>query len=87
MVCYLTKSYNTLYLQHRYRKTGLHSSESSRGQMINIYMPRAASLFILEEILERQLLIPRRTFATFFTIQKALAAACGPYVVQACRKE
>jgi len=30
----------------------------------------------MEEILERQLLIPRRSFATFSTIEKALPAVC-----------
>ena len=43
----------------------------------------------MEEITERQLLIRGRAFATFFTIEKALAghkkSFRGPYVVQACR--
>jgi len=44
----------------------------------------------VEEILERQLLIGGRAFATFLTIEKALAdrkkSFRGPYVVQACSK-
>jgi len=42
----------------------------------------------MEEFLERQLLIRVRAFATFSTIEKALAGRmksfCGSYVVQAC---
>jgi len=42
----------------------------------------------MEEILERQLVIQGRAFATFTTIEKALAGRKksfhGPYVVQAC---
>jgi len=41
----------------------------------------------MEEILEQQLLIRVQAFATFSTIEKALAdrkeSFCGPYVVQA----
>jgi len=39
----------------------------------------------MEEILERQLLIRGRAFATFSAIEKVFTGG-GPYVVQACSK-
>jgi len=63
---------------------GLHNSESSKGQMISINLPRAAkiifhfrvqiSLYIsTEEIVKRQLFIRGRAFATFLEFEKAFA--------------
>ena len=76
--------------------TGLHNPESSKGLLININLPRAANIYFIsmwrfhcsmEEILEQQLLIRGRVFATFSTIEKALAGReksfRRPYVVQA----
>ena len=76
--------------------TGLHNPESSKGLLININLPRAANIYFIsmwrfhcsmEEILEQQLLIRGRVFATFSTIEKALAGRKKsfrrPYVVQA----
>jgi len=76
-------------------RTGLHNSESSKGQVININLPRAAKVYFIsmcrfrcsmEDILEQQFLIRGRAFATFSTIEKALAGRKksfrGPYVVQ-----
>ena len=60
----------------------LHNSESSKGQIININLPPAANVYFIsmwrfpcsmEEILEQQLLIRGRAFATFSTVEKALA--------------
>ena len=84
-------------------RAGLHSSESSKGQIIKVICrgPQKSISFrcgrfrcSMEKILERQLLIRGRAFATFSTIAKALAgrkksfrgphAARGPYVLQAC---
>ena len=80
----------------RYR-TGQHNSESSKGQIININLPRAANVYFIwmwkfrcsvEEILERQLLLRAQAFATFSTIEKTLADLKkpfrGPFVVQGC---
>jgi len=65
-----------------YSKAGLHNSESSKGQIININLARAAEVYFIsmqifrcsmENILEQQLLIQGRVFAIFTTIEKALA--------------
>jgi len=62
-------------------RTGQHNSESSKGQIININLPRVAKVYFIwvwrfrccmEEILERQLLNRGRAFATISTIEKAL---------------
>jgi len=63
-------------------RLGLHNSESSKGQIIKINLPRAAKVYLIsmwrfhcsmEEVLQRQLLIRGRAFATYSTIEKALA--------------
>ena len=66
-----------------------HNSESSKGQIVNINLPWVAKVYFIsmwrfrcsmEEILERQLHIRGRVFATFSTIEKALAGrmVCRP---------
>jgi len=66
-------------------RTGLHNS-SSKGQIISTNLPRAAKVYFIsmwrfrycmEEILERQLLIRGRAFATFSTMEKA----CSPRAI------
>jgi len=61
-------------------RTGQHNSESSKGQIITVNLPRATNVYFIwmsrlrcstEEILERQLLIRDRAFSTFSTIEKA----------------
>ena len=58
------------------------TTQISKGQIINIIFPGATKIYLIsmwrfhcsmEEILERQLLIRGRAFATFSTIKKALA--------------
>jgi len=75
--------------------SGLHNSESLKGQIININLLQATYVYFssmwrfrcsMEEILE-QLLIRGQAFATFSTIEKALTGCkkrfCKPSVVQA----
>jgi len=75
---------------------GLHNSGSSKGQIININLLRAAKVYFIsmyrfrcsmEEILERQSLIQCLALATFCTIEKTLAGGMKsfrePFVVQA----
>jgi len=77
-------------------KAGLHNSESSKGQIINKNLPQDAKVYIIsmwkfpcsmEDNVERQLLTRGRAFATFSTIEKALAGRKKsfrrPNVVQA----
>jgi len=63
-------------------RTDQHNLESSKGQIINTNLPRTANVYFIwmwrfrcnmEEILERQLVIRGRDFATFSTIEKPLA--------------
>jgi len=83
----------TKYLHRRSQ----HNSESSKGQIINVNVPRGANAYFIwmwrlrcsmEEILEWQLLVRGWTFATFSTIEKALAGLKknfrGTFVVQGC---
>ena len=68
--------------------TGLYNSESSKNQIINNDLPQAANAYFIsmwrfhcsmDEILKQQLLIRGRAFATFSTIEKALAGCKKSY--------
>ena len=85
--CYLSRKHNlqsfantqyfTFYLVQHYAMSGLHNSESSKGQIDQHKLAAGhKSLFrhSVEEILEGQAIIPSRAFATFSATEFSRAA-------------